>query len=67
MYLCFVFHLQTLRLLALCAAERFEVGRWCDEGCGWHAQVVMVEGGREIALGGGNIHCITQQQPVRPS
>jgi len=30
-------------------------------------EVVMVEGGREIALGGGNIHCITQQQPVRPS
>jgi agmatine deiminase len=30
-------------------------------------QVVMVEGAREIVLGGGNIHCITQQRPVRPS
>uniref|UniRef100_A0A0D9W5Z3 Agmatine deiminase n=1 Tax=Leersia perrieri TaxID=77586 RepID=A0A0D9W5Z3_9ORYZ len=30
-------------------------------------EVVMVEGAREIVLAGGNIHCITQQQPMRPS
>ncbi|KAM0863946.1 hypothetical protein ACQ4PT_044243 [Festuca glaucescens] len=30
-------------------------------------EVVMVEGAREIVLGGGNIHCFTQQQPARPS
>ncbi|KAM0881332.1 hypothetical protein ACQ4PT_033014 [Festuca glaucescens] len=30
-------------------------------------EVVMVEGAREIVLGGGNIHCIMQQQPARPS
>ncbi|KAL5725608.1 agmatine deiminase [Ranunculus cassubicifolius] len=29
-------------------------------------QVVMVEGAREIVLAGGNIHCITQQQPAVP-
>ncbi|CAM6094739.1 unnamed protein product [Calypogeia fissa] len=28
-------------------------------------EVVMVPSGREIVLGGGNVHCITQQQPAK--
>ncbi|KAL4185589.1 hypothetical protein AMTRI_Chr10g6740 [Amborella trichopoda] len=29
-------------------------------------EVIMIEGAREICLAGGNIHCITQQQPAFP-
>ncbi|KAG1327498.1 EMB1873-like protein [Cocos nucifera] len=29
-------------------------------------KVVMIQGAREICLGGGNIHCSTQQQPTFP-
>ncbi|CAM6088250.1 unnamed protein product [Calypogeia fissa] len=30
-----------------------------------NSEVVMVPSGREIVLGGGNVHCITQQQPAK--
>ena len=39
-----------------------EAERILAQVCPKH-QVVMVPG-REILLGGGNIHCITQQQPA---
>ncbi|CAG7879019.1 unnamed protein product [Brassica rapa] len=32
-----------------------------------HHSVVGIENAREIVLAGGNIHCITQQQPAEPS
>ena len=40
-------------------AEAERILRDCFPG----RKVVMVKMGREIALGGGNIHCLTQQQP----
>ncbi|KAL5751464.1 hypothetical protein ACOSP7_026067 [Xanthoceras sorbifolium] len=49
---------------------QFGVQKWDDEAVRILSQafpnheVVRVEGAREIVLGGGNIHCITQQQPA---
>ncbi|GKB26938.1 agmatine deiminase [Tanacetum coccineum] len=41
-------------------APQFGDPKWDEE------VVVKIEGAREIVLGGGNIHCITQQQPAGP-
>ncbi|KAK7330240.1 hypothetical protein VNO77_24428 [Canavalia gladiata] len=51
-------------------APQFGDKKWDDEAIRVlskafpHHEVVGIEGSREIALGGGNIHCITQQQPA---
>ncbi|QCD80771.1 agmatine deiminase [Vigna unguiculata] len=51
-------------------APQFGDKKWDDEAIRVlsnafpHHEVVGVEGSREIVLGGGNIHCITQQQPA---
>ncbi|BAT76482.1 hypothetical protein LR48_Vigan01g269400 [Vigna angularis] len=51
-------------------APQFGDRKWDDEAIRVlsnafpHHEVVGVEGAREIVLGGGNIHCITQQQPA---
>nr|POF14540.1 agmatine deiminase [Quercus suber] len=52
---------------------QFEDQKWDDEA--FHVvslafpdhEVVRIEGAREIVLGRGNIHCITQQQPAIPA
>ncbi|GLU20296.1 hypothetical protein SLE2022_365040 [Rubroshorea leprosula] len=51
-------------------APQFGDQKWDDEAVRVlsetfpNHQVVRIEGAREIVLGGGNIHCITQQQPA---
>ncbi|CAJ1944282.1 unnamed protein product [Sphenostylis stenocarpa] len=51
-------------------APQFGDKKWDDEAIRVlsnafpHHEVVGIEGSREIVLGGGNIHCITQQQPA---
>ncbi|XP_022965832.1 agmatine deiminase [Cucurbita maxima] len=51
-------------------APQFGDQKWDDEAVRVLArafpnhQIVGIEGAREIVLGGGNIHCITQQQPA---
>ncbi|KAL9326319.1 hypothetical protein ACSQ67_006964 [Phaseolus vulgaris] len=51
-------------------APQFGDKKWDDEAIRVlsntfpHHEVVGVEGCREIVLGGGNIHCVTQQQPA---
>ncbi|KAL4036134.1 agmatine deiminase [Cucumis melo var. makuwa] len=51
-------------------APQFGDQKWDDEairvlaGAFPNHEIVGVEGAREIVLGGGNIHCITQQQPA---
>ncbi|CAA2994831.1 agmatine deiminase [Olea europaea subsp. europaea] len=51
-------------------APQFGDQKWDDEAIRTLSlafpdrEIVRVEGAREIALGGGNIHCITQQQPA---
>ncbi|KAL2338256.1 hypothetical protein Fmac_012702 [Flemingia macrophylla] len=51
-------------------APQFGDEKWDDEAVRVlsktfpHHEVVGIEGSREIVLAGGNIHCITQQQPA---
>ncbi|KAG4932620.1 hypothetical protein JHK87_046622 [Glycine soja] len=51
-------------------APQFGDKKWDDEAVRVlskafpHHEVVGIEGAREIVLAGGNIHCITQQQPA---